>query len=463
MSLPKLFIDEINSYGADCLSGLAETLVSTDPEVSVRVNRSKSAVAAPGLDPVSWCETGFYLAGRPRFTFDPAMHQGLYYVQDASSMAITASIGRIAELESGRALKYLDACAAPGGKTTAAIASLPPGSTVVANEYDYRRAAILAENVAKWGAPAVMVTRGDTARFSMLRDCFDVIAADVPCSGEGMMRKDGEAVDQWSPSLVAECVMRQREIVDNLWPALRPGGYLIYSTCTFNRRENEEMVDYICRELGGETIDTGLCEFDGVSSAIGSEHHCCRFIPGRVRGEGLFLSVIRKDGDKMTAGPKSAKKPVTTFSRPPREADKAASWLDGDFELVMHGDRISALPSDMAKWMQTVGSWLDVITVGVPVATLKGRDLIPSQELALSAALRKDAFPMAEVDYAVALAYLRREAVSVEAPRGFVLLSWGGRPLGFVKNLGNRANNLYPAQWRILSSDVPDEIPVIVV
>lgn len=460
MSLPQQFIDEINSYGAPCLEGLVDALQTTQPAVSIRVNRAKGTTPPAGCTPVEWCGDGVYLESRPQFTFDPALHQGRYYVQDASSMAIAHVIRTILD-EEAQPVRYLDACAAPGGKTTAAISALPSGSLVVANEYDYRRASVLAENLAKWGSPDVIVSRGDTSRFTRLADCFDIIAADVPCSGEGMMRKDAEAVAQWSPSLVAECVDRQREIVDNLWQALRPGGYLIYSTCTFNRHENEEMVDYICTELGGATVDVGLNAFGGVAPAIGSSHRCYRFIPGHIRGEGLFMSVIRKDGDSVASEPKTSKKPLTAFSKVPVEAHKTLDWLEGDFEPAMLGDRIVALPKAEARDIRAISSWLDVISAGIVVATLKGRDIILSQELAMSTACRLSSFPSVELDYQTAVAYLRRENISVEAPKCFVLLTYEGHPLGFVKNLGNRANNLYPQPWRIISPNTPDLPPSV--
>ncbi|MDE5554562.1 MAG: rRNA cytosine-C5-methyltransferase [Muribaculaceae bacterium] len=461
MKLPEEFIAEIESYGAACLAGVADALASTEPEVSVRVNEAKGAKVPKDAEKVAWCETGFYLSERPQFTFDPALHQGLYYVQDASSMAIAQAIAHIAEAAGNQAMKYLDACAAPGGKTTAAIASLPSGSVVVANEYDYRRAAILAENLAKWGAPSVIVSRGDTARFTNLRNCFDIIAADVPCSGEGMMRKDDEAVAQWSQALVAECAARQREIVNNLWEALRPGGWMIYSTCTFNRHENEEMVDYICDELGGETIDIGLNGVAGVASAVNSDRYCYRFVPGRVRGEGLFMSVIRKNGNQSANEPKMAKKPLTLIGKAPGDGLKAMEWLQGDYELATLGESVIAIPKDNAKWMRATASWLDVVSIGVNVATVKGRDVIPSQELALSTALNRNEFQSVELDYPTAISYLRHEAISIEAPRGFVLLTYGSIPLGFVKNLGNRANNLYPSAWRIMSQNTPAIAPKI--
>lgn len=460
MNLPQQFIEQIESYGADCLSGLCEALSSTDPEVSVRVNRRKGIAVPDGTDRVAWCQSGFYLDRRRPFTFDPAFHQGLYYVQDASSMAVSAIVSALTE---GRGpVTYLDACAAPGGKTTAAIDALPDMSLVVANEYDFKRAAVLAENIAKWGDPGVIVSRGDTSRFRKLRSVFDIIAADVPCSGEGMMRKDAEAVAQWSPALVRECAARQREIVDNLWPALKPGGHLIYSTCTFNRLENEEMVDYICRELGGRTVAAPLAAFGEIAPGIDTDRHCYRFIPGRTRGEGLFIAVIRKDGetsaDAVSRNVKNNKGAVK--ANPAEKA--AAAMLDGDFCITVGADTVSAIPAALAAQAAAIVKALDVVSAGLTVATVKGRDLIPSQALALSTALSREAFPTVEVDYPTAMTYLRREAVAVDAPRGFVLLTFGGRPLGFVKNLGNRSNNLYPQPWRILSTHVPDTFqPVI--
>ena len=245
MELPAQFLDIIRSYGSEAFEALPRALAE-EPSVSVRFNRAKGFGPAPSADTVSWCPQGIYLPERPAFTFHPPLHQGAYYVQDASSMFLWHVLSRLTA--DGRPVRYLDACAAPGGKTTVALDVLPQGSVVVANEYDGRRAGILRENLTKWGAPLHVVTSGDTARFSAYPSAFDIIAADVPCSGEGMMRKDPEAVSQWSPALVEQCVERQREIIANLWPALAPGGYMVYSTCTFNREENELMVSRLIED-----------------------------------------------------------------------------------------------------------------------------------------------------------------------------------------------------------------------
>jgi NOL1/NOP2/fmu family ribosome biogenesis protein len=397
------------------------------------------------------------LPERLPFTFDPALHQGLYYVQDAASMAIAAIVSHLSE--DGCPLRYLDSCAAPGGKTTAAIDALPAGSLVVANEYDFRRANILAENVAKWGNPRVVVSRGDTAKLSALGGFFDIVAADVPCSGEGMMRKDAEAAAQWSPALVAECAARQRQIVDNVWSALRPGGYMIYSTCTFNRDEDEDIVDYIVSEYGAHTIAIpALDEHPEIAPAIFGDNRCYRFIPGRTRGEGLFVSVLQKPEDAATGKPKKVKqRDNKTKSALTAEHTKLAkAWLQGDydFRLAADGESLYAVPKDITDAVSLLSSALDVVDLCLCVGRIKGRDLIPSQQLALSLALNRSAFARVDVDYETALTYLRRETIAAPegAPRGFNLLYFDNVPLGFVKNLGNRVNNLYPAPWRILSA-----------
>lgn len=460
MSLPRGFTDLISGYGAPCLEGLFCVLEGTAPEVSIRLNRAKGIQPCPGCDIVPWWPDGIYLDERPQFTFDPALHQGLYYVQDASSMAVGRVVEAVANLIGNTPIVYLDACAAPGGKSLAALDALPLGSIVVSNEYDYRRASVLAENIAKWGNPNSIVTRGDTQKISELRDCFDIIAADVPCSGEGMMRKDADAVSQWSPSLVSECAKLQREIINNLWPALRPGGYMIYSTCTFNRNEDEENVEYICRELGASTVDIGLDSFAGVAKGIKTDEHCYRFIPGLIRGEGLFIAVIRKDGNGQRLLPKPPKKGKNVFSKAPTEAADTHLWLNGAFETFLWDDKIIALPENILNLFKSIVHRLDVVSAGVAMATLKGRDLIPEQALALSTAFNREAFPSVEVDYTTALAYLRSESLNVDLPyRGHVLLTYKGMPLGFIKNLGNRSNNLYPRQWRILSQNAPAEPP----
>lgn len=453
--LPDDFLAMLSGLG---LGKLGDCLAEGEPSTSVRLNRSRGVSREEtGLagESVAWCPEGIYLDERPKFTFDPRLHQGCYYVQEASSMFHSHVIASLTSC--GTPLRVLDACAAPGGKTTAVSDSLPAGSLIVANEYVPARAAVLRENIIKWGNPSTIVTRGDTAAFRHLKGSFDIIIADVPCSGEGMMRKDDEAVAQWSPGLVRECVERQHEIVGNLWPALKPGGLLIYSTCTFNRSEDEEMVEELIRNYGAESVPVEDIKPEwGIAPAIGSEAHCYRFFPDRLRGEGLFVAVVRKPGEarqeKIRAG-----KEKKSGKKASQQCLQALSWLDqaanGDLCVYEDEDRVSAFPAAHIDMLKKVKKELDVIHEGVLVGNIKGRDLIPSQSLALSPLLRRGAFPEVDMDRTAALAYLSGEAVSLPegTPKGFILLTYGARPLGFVKNIGNRSNNLYPAPWRIKS------------
>lgn len=442
-TLPQGFLSEISQYPE--LDILTSSLL-TQPEVSVRLNPLKSNDSdISGYDCVPWCQTGVYLPERPKFTFDPQWHQGVYYVQDASSMAIDSVIKEIVK----GPVKYLDACAAPGGKTTIALSSLPEGSTVVANEFDYKRAEILAENIAKWGNPNVAVSRGDTSKFGKLRGYFDIVAVDAPCSGEGMMRKEAIAREQWSEQLVKQCALTQREILTNVWEALRPGGYLIYSTCTFNRCENEENLSWIIDNLGADPVRIDALEANkDTLHGINCEYPCYRFIPGKIRGEGLFLAVVKKNGEGIINSPRAK------TQKQPKLPKEITSWIKTGYTIVYENDEVYAIPTDSLAFITDVSSRLDTLIKGVHIASIKGKDVIPTHELALSDALNPSAFATCDIDKAQALTYLRREAISLphDIPKGIVLITYANRPLGFVKNLGNRSNNLLPKTWRIRSN-----------
>lgn len=448
---------------------LIYSLENTDPSVSARVNPLKlrdgeeiSSVMPGAADSVPWCASGRYFATRPDFTHDPAFHQGRYYVQDASSMAIDRIVRFLCsrlEMPEGTQVRYLDACAAPGGKTTAAVAALldlAADPLIVANEFDFRRAEILKENIIKWGYEGCVVTRGDTARFRGMPGFFHIIAADVPCSGEGMMRKDRKAVEQWSPALVEQCAARQREIVANLWEALAPGGYMIYSTCTFNTAENEDLLRMLVGEYGAQVLALPAGDFPG---AVATES-MLRFLPSQVKGEGLAIGVVYKPVEEV-AGARKLRVGKRKGGNPAKKDAAAAKrllpacrgWIgeDARYDFVLQEDTVVALPAATAAAMAQAASALDVIHMGVELGEVKGKNVVPSQALAMSRDLNRGAFPEVEVDLSVALSYLRREALGgFDAPRGCVLLTYKGMPLGFVNHLGNRSNNLYPSSWRIL-------------
>ncbi|MCM1223885.1 MAG: RsmB/NOP family class I SAM-dependent RNA methyltransferase [Lachnospiraceae bacterium] len=349
-------------------------------------------------------------------------------------------------------IRWLDLCAAPGGKTTAAIAALPKGSIVAANEYDFKRAEILAENVGKWGAPGVIVTRGDTSQYAKLPGFFNIVAVDAPCSGEGMMRKDAKAAEQWSMQLVKECARLQREILDNAWTALAPGGFLIYSTCTFNTVENECNVRFIIENYGAKPLKIKkLDSVTGVKPGIGCDFPCYRFIPGHVDGEGQFIALLQKP--YSASADKRAKKASSKGKKGIVKAVAPASWLKGEWRYWQKGEEIYGAPASAADDICLIEDKTDAICPGMHIGTIKGRDISPSQALAMCEDLCEEAFPRVELSHEQAIAYLQRQAPDLGgSPKGIVLLTYRGHPLGFAKNLGNRANNLYPKEWRIISN-----------
>lgn len=367
--------------------------------VSIRLNPFKFR-DIPGT-PVPWNPLGRILGQRPVFTLDPLFHAGAYYVQDSSAMFV----GHLfRQLPLTRGMRVLDLCAAPGGKTTDIAASLRQALgddfLLVSNEVMRQRASVLCDNVALWGDPNIIVTSVDPAAFAQLGGFFDVIVADVPCSGEGMFRKDPKALEQWSEDTVALCAARQKRILADVWPALRSGGVLIYSTCTYNEQENDCNLEWAAGELGGEIFapEPEFTEFGVRATRCG---HLLK--AGESLGEGQWAGALRKTSSA--------------------EACAAQSRLG-----ILHPLRN-----------------------GVRKGEMKGKDFVPDSDWALSLDFDRSAYPMVEVDRQTALKYLHRDSFALpDAPKGYNIICFDGLPLGFVKNLGNRCNNLLPARRRIL-------------
>jgi 16S rRNA C967 or C1407 C5-methylase (RsmB/RsmF family) len=355
---------------------------------------------------VPWCPEGFYLSGRPQFTFDPLFHAGCYYVQEAASMFVTHILRAVANsslftLHSSH--NVLDLCAAPGGKSTAMQTVLPEGSILVSNEPNPTRAQILLENITKWGWPDCIVTNNYPRDFRKAKAKFDLILCDVPCSGEGMFRKDPQAISEWSLQNVEKCWRLQREIVADAWECLNPGGLLIYSTCTFNIKEDEENVRWILDTYDAEPLTIPTDPSWNITGSLlpGFDAPVYRFIPGITRSEGLFVCVLRKFG----------------------------------------GTEVRRYGGARYDYRQMKG-------LSILVPPLHHTPVPPTIDL----------------PYSDALKYLRGEALVLppDTPQGIVTVTYKGVPLGPVKNIGSRANNLYPKPWRIKTTHLPTE-PVEVI
>ena len=383
MVLPEDFISLMRSHLGDEQAEALFDGFQQEATVAVRINpfKARHLQVNPQLlaDPVPWCPGAYYLDGHKAFTFDPLFHAGAYYVQDASSMFL-AEVLRKYET-SDTPLAALDLCAAPGGKSTLLTSHLPEGSLLISNEPIRKRAQVLAENMQKWGFPGSIVTQNYPDEFGHFRSTFDLILTDVPCSGEGMFRKDPVAIQEWSLENVHQCAQRQREILRAIVPTLKPGGLLVYSTCTFNRFEDEEQVEWLQQEYGFQLLE---------------ERH---FLPGRDRGEGLYIAALNLPQPLQERG-----------------------------EDLERPKDISALRNKISRTMHVMES----------TPPLEGQGEV-------------------DLSYDDAIRYLRHEALHISAPRGLVVVTYRGLPLGLAKSVGTRLNNLYPAEWRIRTTYNPSE------
>ncbi|OAV73840.1 Ribosomal RNA small subunit methyltransferase F [Bacteroidales bacterium Barb7] len=452
-SLPADFITRMQRLAGSEFA-LLEAALQAEAPVSIRVNRGKGVCGMESGEPVAWCDTGYYLPERLPFTFDPLFHAGAYYVQEASSMFLEQVVRRYVTAP----VVCLDLCAAPGGKAAHLAGLLPEGSLLVCNETVRSRSHILAENMTKWGNPNVIVANNSPEEIGELTGLFDVVLADVPCSGEGMFRKDPDSIAQWSIANVNLCAARQRRIVRDVWDALKPGGLLVYSTCAYNTEENEDNVHYIAEELGAEALPVPAGEAWGITPALKYANPACRFFPHRSQGEGFFLALLRKrEGTVGRARFKGNGK-----REKEKENKEAAAWLSrpADFLVETRKETVHAIPCAHAETYRLLSAAnLHILSAGIRLCEVKGKDLIPCPALALSTSLTPAAFPVAELTWEEAVRYLKRETLLLPSgtEKGYVIVAFNGFPLGFVKNLGNRGNNLYPQEWRIRTSHIPAE------
>ncbi len=469
MELPRTFVERVlrdlgtTEGEALCraLDGEACVSIRVNPakaeglcgEQSARVSEVLPMLTAAGRVP--WCADGFLLAGRPSFTFDSDFHAGAYYVQEAASQFV----GCLLQGVPTSGARILDLCAAPGGKTTLYASLVGRGGLVVANEIDRRRASVLADNVRKWGTGNVVVT---TCEPHAVCDCeawFDVVAVDAPCSGEGMFRKDPAARGEWSENNVRQCAARQDDILREAWRALRPGGTLIYSTCTFNRDEDEGSLERMLAWAGDEVAAPYPVDVDPAWGIVEGEvgpFRTFRFFPHRTVGEGFFAAVARKAPDapgrqRLPKGRRSMVAPADRASagelrRWVREPDRMVFGTVAGTGYAWYGEQAEAV--------KTLSEALPVICSGVALGQLfKGR-LKPDPALAFFDGLERGAVPVAGLDDEQALRYLRRQEVAAGAlAEGVNLVTARGRALGFAKRIGARVNNMYPNSLRILRQE----------
>lgn len=417
--------------------------------VAVRWNPYKTAQAPEGAA-VPWNRYGRYLPQRPSFTLDPLFHAGAYYVQEASSMFVEHIVRSIPE-DSRR--RILDLCAAPGGKATLYSTLAGSEGVVVANETVRSRTSILTENIRKWGIGNTVVTNNDPSHFAGLREWFDIVAVDAPCSGEGMFRKNPESRTQWSPNNVVMCASRQRRIVSDAWDALRPGGVFIYSTCTFNRTENEDNVAWIRENFDCEDAGIAVPSQWNIEETVSDGVKCFRFWPHRIMGEGFFAAAVRKGGQKGRPVKPKARKPIFTEVTG-SEARELARWVGQPalMRFARIGDNLYGYYGEAFAEIRSVAEHLTTIHSGICMGQLFGGKLRPDHALAMFHDVNPSDASVAELTLPEALSYLRKEEFPSEyiPSEGINLITYSGRPLGWAKKIGGRVNNLYPKSQMIL-------------
>lgn len=421
--------------------------LNTESPTSIRFNPYKDYTGKLEGEPIPWAKNGIYLTERPSFTFDPAFHAGGYYVQEASSMVIEQIIKQSVNLK--EELLALDLCGAPGGKSSHISSILNENSLLVSNEVIKTRANILSENLTKWGHPNVVITNNDPSRFERLNVQFDLIVVDAPCSGEGLFRREPEAMNEWSPEAVKLCATRQQRILADIWPALKPGGVLIYSTCTYNSLENEENLEWLREQLDAEGIPVQLNKDWGFSATETLGIHGFHAYPHKVKGEGFFIAAVRKtDGHEKKL--RKQKKPMNFASK--QEIETISSWLKEaeQFDFIKHNDLFIALPNQWKEVIHDINSNLYIISEGIDIGRLKGKKLIPNEGLAFSTALDHTQLSTFELSLDEALNYLRKENFNFEAmSNGWNLITYQGLGLGWANRIQQRVNNYYPTNWRI--------------
>lgn len=456
--LPDAFKKQLElSLGPERAGEVISIISSTPASVAIRINpfKIKEFPAQFSSGTGTFSRWGRLLPERPSFVHDPLFHAGAYYVQEASSMYLESIFPLMQEMRAESAagsFAVLDLCAAPGGKSTHLLSMLKdiPDALLVSNEISRTRASVLCGNISKWGAANVMVTSNDPAGFRCLEGFFDVIVVDAPCSGEGMFRKDPEAVAQWSEDNVRLCAARQRRILADILPCLRPSGLLVYSTCTFNHCEDEDNVAWLSANFGFKVLD------------------CKHFYPGDPKaGEGFFFSAMRREGNPE--GSLHVKKSRSARQGQYQIWKDKLPWVRDGFEVYRRGGQLKAFPAGVAESMLAVEEMqsLKILMSGTAVAEImdgkggsKSGDrpvVLPQYSLIQSEVYRRGSLPEVEVSMETAMDYMQRKAILLQgAPTGYVVLTYGGIPFGLVKNIGQRCNSLLPPSLRV-RTEMPSE------
>ena len=449
--LPTSLLESLKTIAGFDPDSFIAVHASQEQVTSIRINASKFSMAKSEFliqEKIPWTSSGYYLAQRPSFTFDPLFHAGCYYVQEASSMFLEQALMQLVDL--AEPLKVLDLCAAPGGKSTHIQSLISPDSLLVSNEIIKARSNVLIDNIMKWGCNNVIVTNNDPSAFKALQGYFDVMVVDAPCSGSGLFRKDEEAIDEWSLNNVQLCCQRQQRILADSLPALKENGILIYSTCSYSREEDEDIADWLVNELEMENVELSIEDEWSIVTSISEKTNSkgCRFYPDKIKGEGFFLSCFRKSSGEGSNKKSRIAKPETASAK---EKSIIHPWLkQSNLEIIKGRALYHAIPVSLVADYSFINTVLNVRYFGVGIGQIMKDKLVPEHSLALSTII-SDKIPVNELSYEEAIKYLQRQDFNFDGSgKGWGLVSYKGYSLGWVNVLANRINNYYPKELRIL-------------
>ena len=432
-------LDGVDGFNKEAFIKVHE---SEERVTSIRMNPYKKSEIVNLQSKIPWTEEGYYLDSRPSFTFDPLFHAGCYYVQEASSMFLEQALKQTVDLS--QPLKVLDLCAAPGGKSTHLLSLISKESLLVSNEVIRSRANILTDNIVKWGCSNVIVINNDPRDFLRLENYFDVIVVDAPCSGSGLFRRDPEAIEEWSKQNVALCSQRQQRIVADVLPALKNGGVLIYSTCSYSMEEDEEICNWLISDLKVESLKLKVEENGNIVQGDGGY----RFWPDKVKGEGFFIECFRKTGDNDKEIYRPRLKPEKFSAREMEILNKNVN-AEG-LAFLRHEKIIYAVPEKLLADINFLSSKLWVVNCGTRIGEIIKDKLIPDHALALSNII-SNKIQRVELDHEQSIQYLKKKELRLETvKKGWTLVTHQGHLLGWINILPNRINNYYPKELRIL-------------
>lgn len=439
-SFPQDFVNRISSqFPKD--SHLFLNSLSGKVETSIRynINKYKGTI---GSDRVLWSEHGVFLEQRPSFTLIPEFHAGHFYVQESSSMFLDYVLTKLkSEIRFDR---VLDLCAAPGGKTTIILDHLDTDQYVLANEIIPNRNQILRENLIKWGKPNFLITQNSPRDFEKLKNHFDLILLDAPCSGEGMFRKDAKAIDEWSIENAEICSQRQENIWKSIWPSIKDGGVIIYSTCTFNPYENELFLSKM-KDLGFcfDSISIDLKDDWNISRIVENGIEAYQFLPHRVRGEGFFISVLRKRGNYNTSHSSQSKSIIDA---------RASKYINRDeflsFSTYQHNQFVYLAPNRLLDNFYTYQKLLTIKQLGFDLGKMEFNGLIPNHSMAMINHKSREITSI-ELNKEEALNYLSGNCDDLILDNMWTLVKYHEADLGWIFKDKNGTSNKYPKAWQI--------------